>query len=135
MSFEYLKSKNEREWKHGPDKEKMDYSWFLKEKYQGNADNIHLYYAKFAYLKNDYHSLGLLWDICLMTANEFGYALVKHDKNYVNIQYCLKVSNYKIDEIFTKFWAGVVHDIECKSVSFYIFVCFLIFYNLQDMIM
>ena len=55
MSIEDLKSKNAREWKHSPKEEKMDYYWFLKEKYQGNLDIIHLYCAPFAYLKNDYH--------------------------------------------------------------------------------
>ena len=51
MSIENLKAKNAREWKHAPEKEKIDYSWFLKEKYQGNLDSIHLYCATLAYLK------------------------------------------------------------------------------------
>ena len=60
MSIEYLKAKNASEWKHAPEEDKMDYSWFLKEKYQGNQDSIHLYCATFSYQKNNYHSLGLL---------------------------------------------------------------------------
>ena len=41
-SIEDLKAKNAREWKHAPKEEKMEYSWFLKYKYQGNPCNIHL---------------------------------------------------------------------------------------------
>ena len=51
MSIEDLKAKNTMEWKHVLEEEKMDYSWFLKEKYQGNPDSIHLYCATFSYLK------------------------------------------------------------------------------------
>ena len=51
MSVEDLKEKNSREWKHAPQEEKMEYSWFLKEKYQGNLDSIHLYCSTLAYLK------------------------------------------------------------------------------------
>ena len=102
----------------------MDYSWFLKEKYQGNPDSIDLYCATFSYLKNDYHSLGLLQDIYLVLGKDFVYAPVKQANTYVKIRYCLKVSNYKTDEIFTEFCVRVMHDIERKSVSFYIFLCF-----------
>ena len=45
VSIEDLKAKNVRECKHVPGEEKMDYSWFLKDKYKGNPDSIHLYYA------------------------------------------------------------------------------------------
>ena len=135
MSIEDLKAKNAREWKHVPEEEKMYYSWFLKEKYQGNRDSIHLFCATFYYLKNDYHSLGLLRDMCFMPGKDFVYALVKQAKTYVKTQYCLKVSNYKIDEIFTEFCVGVMHDIECKSASFYILYVFNFFFNFKDMTM
>ena len=86
MSIKDLKEKqNEREWKHVPEEEKMDHSWFLKEKYQGNLDSIHLYCVTFAYMKNDYHSLGLLRDICLVRHKDFVYALMKQAKTYVKI--------------------------------------------------
>ena len=85
MSIEDLKSKNAREWKHAPEEEKMEYSWFVIEKYQGNPYSIHLYCATFAYLKHDYHSLGLLQDICLVLGKDFVYALVKQAKTYVKI--------------------------------------------------
>ena len=124
VSIEDLKDTNAREWKHALEEEKIDYSWFLKEKYQGNPDSIHLYCATFSDPKNDYHSLGLLRDICLVPGKDFVYALVKQAKTYVKIRYYLKVSNYKINEIFTGFCAGVMHDIDHKSVSFSIFVCF-----------
>ena len=51
VSIEDLKAKNARECKHLLEEEKMDYSWFLKEKYQGNPNIIHLYCATLAYLK------------------------------------------------------------------------------------
>ena len=70
VSIEDLKYKNERESKHTPKEEKIDYSWFLKEKYQGNPDSIQLYCVIFAYLKIDYHSLGLLRDICLVPSKD-----------------------------------------------------------------
>ena len=124
-SIEDLKAMNAREWKNAPEEEKMAFSCFLKEKYQGNLDSIHLYYEAFAYLKNDYYSLGLLRDICLVPGKDFVYALVKQAKTYVKTRYCLKVSNYKIDKIFIEFCAGFVHDIERKSVIFYIFYMFL----------
>ena len=124
VSIKDLKAKNAREWKHVPEEKKMDCSWFLKEKYQGNPTSIHLYCATFSYLKNNYHSLRLLRYFCLVLGKDFVYALVKQAKTYVKMKYCLNISNYKIDEIFTVFCAGVVHDIEHKSVSFYIFVCF-----------
>ena len=123
-SIKDLKAMNAREWKNAPEEEKMAFSCFLKEKYQGNLDTIHLYYETFAYLKNDYHSLGLLQDICLLPGKDFVYALVKHDNTYAKILYCSKASNYKMDEIFIEFFVGVVHNIERKSVSFYIFLCF-----------
>ena len=135
MSIEDLKAKNAMEWKRSPEEEKFDYYWFLKEKYQGNPYSIHLYCAMFSYLKNDSHSLGLLWDICLVPGKDFVYALVKQGNTYVKLWYCLKVSNYKIDEILIEFCVGVVHDIERKSVIFYIFVCFWICYKLDDMTM
>ena len=50
VSMEDLKEKNARECKHLLEEEKMDYSWFLKEKYQGNPDNSHLHCVTFAYL-------------------------------------------------------------------------------------
>ena len=59
VSIEDIKSKNTKEWKHVLEEEKMDYSSFVKEKYQGNPHNIHLYCATFAYLKTYYHPLGL----------------------------------------------------------------------------
>ena len=55
VSIDNLKDKNEREWKHAPEEEKMDHSWFLKEKYQGNLDSSHLYCVTFSYLNNNYH--------------------------------------------------------------------------------
>ena len=85
VSIKDLKSKNARELKHAPEEEKMDYSWFLKEKYQGNQDSIHLYYETFTYLKNDHHSLRLLQDICLVPGKGFVYALVKQAKTYIKI--------------------------------------------------
>ena len=47
VSIKDLKAKNVRECKHVPGEEKMDYSWFLKDKYQGSLDSIHLYCATF----------------------------------------------------------------------------------------
>ena len=47
VSIEDLKAKNVRECKHVPGEEKMDYSWFLKDKYQANPDSIHLYCVTF----------------------------------------------------------------------------------------
>ena len=55
VSIEDLKAKNAREWKHVQEEEKMDYSWFLKEKYQGKLDSSHLYCVTFSYLNNNYH--------------------------------------------------------------------------------
>ena len=69
-SIEDLKAMNAREWKYSLEEEKMDYSWFLKEKYQGNLGIIHLYCVTFAYLKNDYHSLGFLRDIWLVPGKD-----------------------------------------------------------------
>ena len=95
MSIKNLKANNTREGKHALEEDKMDYYWFLKEKYQGNLGSIHLYCAAFLYLKNDYHSLGLLRDIFLVPGKDFVYALVKQVKTYVQIRYCLKVQTIK----------------------------------------
>ena len=55
--------------------------------------------------------------VCLVSTKDLVYALVKQPKTYVKIRYCLKVSNYKVVEIFTKFCVGILHDTERKSVS------------------
>ena len=67
MTFEELKNKNVREWKYATKEDKTEYSWHLKEKYEVKEDSIHLYSAAFLYIKSDYHSLGLLRDICVVS--------------------------------------------------------------------
>ena len=66
VSIDDLKINNAREREHALEEETMKYYWFVKHKYQRNLHSIHLYYAKFLYLKTSYHSLGLLQAICLM---------------------------------------------------------------------
>ena len=59
----------------------------MNEKYQGKLDSIHLYYATFPFLQPDYHSLGLLRDICVMSSTEIVYAQVKQANTFSKIRY------------------------------------------------
>ena len=55
LTFEGLQIKNDREWECVTEEDKTNYSWHLKEKYQGKADSIHLYSASFSYLQLYYY--------------------------------------------------------------------------------
>ena len=94
--FEESKIKNAREWKYVAKEDRTYYSWNLKEKDQVKEDRIHLHSTAFQFLQSDYHSLGLLRDICLMTGVEIVYAQVKQAKNFAKIRYCFKVSKYNV---------------------------------------
>ena len=128
LTFEESKIKNAREWKYAAEEDRTNYFWHLKEKYQGKADSIHLYCAAFQFLQSDYQSLGLLRDICVMPGTEIVYAQVKQAKTFAKIRYCLKVSKYNVQETFTPFCEGVVHDIESGRVSFNIEIIFKLFF-------
>ena len=65
--------------------DKTEYSWHLKEKYQGCEYSIHLYYVAFPYIQLVYHSLGLLRYICVMSGTEIVYAQVKKAKTFAKI--------------------------------------------------
>ena len=101
LTFEELKIKKAREWKYVTEEYRIDYSWHLKEKYQGKADSIQLYCAAFQFLQSVYQSLGLLRDICVVLSTEIVYAQVKQAKTIAKIRYCLKVSKYNVQETFT----------------------------------
>ena len=100
------------------EEDKTEYFWHMKERYQSKANSIPLYSAAFPYIQLDYQSLGLLRDICVMPGIEIVYAQVKQAKTFAKIRYCLKVSKYNVQETFTPFCEGVVHDIESRRVSF-----------------
>jgi len=117
LNFEELKIKNDRDWKLANGEDKTNFSWYLKEKHSGNPKSIHVYCAAHAFLKSEYQILGLLRDICVMPDNEMVYAMVKQAKTYKKIRYCLKVSNYFVQETFSEFCEGVVKDIENERVS------------------
>ena len=117
LSFEQLKIKNAREWKNAKGEDKTIFFWYLKEKYPGKPESIHIYCAAFAFLQSDYQILGLLRDICVMPGTEIVYAIVKQPRTYKKIRYCLKVSNYFVEEIFSEFCEGIVNDIQSQRVS------------------
>ena len=52
-----------------------------------------------------------------MPGTKIVYAIVKQAKTYKKIRYCLKVSNYFVQETFSEFCEGVVNDIENERVS------------------
>jgi hypothetical protein len=56
---------------------KLEYSWFVKDKQGNNGDHIYLYCAELEHVQGNYHALGLLRDICLVPTTYIVYALVK----------------------------------------------------------
>jgi hypothetical protein len=121
--------KNVREWKSVEGENKLEYSWFVKDKQGNNGEHLYLYCVEFEHVQGNYQALGLLRDICLVPDTDIVYALVKQGRTYIKIRYCLKLSNYNKDECFTELCASIIDDIEKGNVSFFIFifVSFIIF--------
>ena len=69
--------KNVRVWKYVEGKNKLEYSWFVKDKQENNGDHIYLYCAESEHVDGNYQALGLLRDICLVPSTYIVYALVK----------------------------------------------------------
>jgi hypothetical protein len=69
--------KNVREWKSVEGENKLEYSWFVKDKQGNNGNYIYLYYAELEHVQGNYQTLGLLRDICLVPTTDIVYALVK----------------------------------------------------------
>jgi hypothetical protein len=86
--------KNVREWKSVEGENKLEYSWFVKDKQGNNGEHLYLYCVEFEHVQGNYQPLGLLRDICLVPDTNIVYALVKQAKTYIKIRYCLKLSNY-----------------------------------------
>jgi hypothetical protein len=73
--------KNVREWKSIEGENKLEYSWFVKDKQGNNGDHIYLYCAELEHMQGNYRALGLLRDICLVPATYIVYALAKQGRN------------------------------------------------------
>jgi hypothetical protein len=93
--------KNVREWKSVEGENKMEHSWFVKDKQGNNGEHLYLYCVEFEHVQGNYQALGLLRDICLVPDTYIVYALVKQARTYIKIRYCFKLSNYNRDECFT----------------------------------
>ena len=120
--------KNVREWKSVEGEHKLEYSWFVKDKQGNNGDHIYLYCAELEHVQGNYQALGLLRDICLVSATDIVYALVKQGITYIKFRYCFKLSNYNKNECFLELCASIVDDIEKGNVSFlFLFLCRLLF--------
>ena len=92
--------KNVREWKFVEGENKLEYSWFVKDKQDNNGEHIYLHCVEFEHVQGKYHALGLLRDICLVQARYIVYALVKQGIPYIKFRYCFKLSNYNKNECF-----------------------------------
>jgi hypothetical protein len=114
--------KNVREWKFVEGENKLEFSWFVRDKQSNNGENLYLYCTDFEHVQVNYQPLSLLRDICLVPDTDIVYALVKQDKNYIKIRYCLKLSNNNRVEFFTELCASIVEDIEKGNVSLFIFI-------------
>jgi hypothetical protein len=110
--------KNVREWKFVEGKNKLEYSWFVKDKQGNNGEHIYLYCVELTHVQGNYQALGLLQDICLMTTTYIVYALVKQGRTYIKIRYCFKLRNYNKGEFFRELCATIIYDIEKGNVSF-----------------
>jgi hypothetical protein len=94
--------KNVKEWKPVEGENKMEYSWFIKDKQGNNGEHLFLYCVELIeHVQGNYQPLGLLRDICLVPDTNIVYALVKQAKTYIKIRYCFKLNNYNMDECFT----------------------------------
>jgi hypothetical protein len=92
---------NVREWKSVEGENKLEYSWFVKDKQNNNGEHLYLYCIEFEHVQGNYQPLVLLRDICLVSAIDIVYALVKQARTYIKIRYYFKLRNYKRDEYFT----------------------------------
>ena len=117
LSFEELRMKNAREWKHATEEDRTEYHWHLKEKNQGKPESILLFCSADPYIQADYNLLGLLRDICVVPGTDIVYAQVKQAKTFAKIRYALKIAKYNVQENFTDFCQGVVDEIESRRVS------------------
>jgi hypothetical protein len=52
--------KNVREWKFVEGENKLEYSWFVKDKQDNNGDHIYLYCVELENVQGNYHTLDLL---------------------------------------------------------------------------
>jgi hypothetical protein len=52
--------KNVREWKSVEGENKLEYSWFVKDKQGNNGEHLYLYCVEFEHVKINYQTLGLL---------------------------------------------------------------------------
>ena len=49
--------KNVREWKSVEGENKLEYSWFVKDKQDNNGDHKYLYYDELEHVQGNYHAL------------------------------------------------------------------------------
>jgi hypothetical protein len=120
--------KNVGERKSVEGENKLEYSFFVKDKKDNNGYHIYLYCAELEHVQGNYQTLGLFGDICLVSAIYIVYALDKQGRTYIKIRYCFKLSNYNKNECFPELCASIVDDIEKDNVSFlFLFLCCLLF--------
>jgi hypothetical protein len=91
---------NIREWKSVEGENKLEYSWFVKDKKDNNGDHIYLYCTELEHVLGNDQTFGLLRDICLVPTTYIVYALVKQGRTYIKFRYCFKLSNITRINVF-----------------------------------
>ena len=54
------KTRNRRDWKYSTKEMKMNYSWYVKDKYPNDPKSIYLYCGEFEYIESNYKPTGLV---------------------------------------------------------------------------
>ena len=56
----YPKTRNRRDWKYSIEEMKMNYSWYVKDKYLSDTESIYLYCGEFEYIESNYKPMGIV---------------------------------------------------------------------------
>lgn len=117
------RNKIPRNWRDVTTENKINHSWFLKDKTSNKKEShIYVYCIEGESKEEIFLLLGQLRDICLVLGTKIVYTPMKEAKTYAKHRYCFTLRNYKMIEHSTEFCNTIVNHNEKGMVSFIVFL-------------